>query len=101
MALTKTEEFAKKIIQMAAEENLSVGELYRAADMAKGISDNSTVEVEAIGKTDFPSQYICTVHEELFTPEDSSGTKYSAESIGIPCPIIDHEKEIGLNPFRL
>lgn len=72
MELIKTEEFAKKIIQMAAEENLSVGELYRAADMAKGISDNSTVEVEAIGKTDFPSQHICA-----------------------------YEKEIGLNPFRL
>lgn len=58
MTLTRTEEFAKKIIQMAAEEKLTVGELYKAADMAKGISDNSTVEVEAIGKTDFPSQHI-------------------------------------------
>lgn len=27
----------------------------------------------------------------LFTPEDSSGAKYSPESIGIPCPIADRE----------
>lgn len=68
----KTEEFAKKIINLAAEEGLTVRELYRAADMAKGISDNSTVEVESVEKTDFPSQHICA-----------------------------YEKEIGLNPFRL
>lgn len=30
--------------------------------------------------------------EMLFTPEDSSGTKYSPESIGIPCPIADREQ---------
>lgn len=92
MELIKTEEFAKKIIQMAAEENLSVGELCSAADMAKGISDNSTVEVEAIGKTDFPSQYICTVNEELFTPEDSSGTKYSPKSSSIPFQTANHKQ---------
>ena len=68
MALTKAEEFAKKIIQLAAEEKLTVGELYNAADMAKGISDNSTVEVGSIGKADFPSQHIACACDgkELF-----------------------------------
>lgn len=64
MGLTKSEEFAKKIIQMAAEEKLTVSELYSAADMAKGISGNSTVEVESVEKTDFPSQHICTCDEK-------------------------------------
>lgn len=54
----KTEEFAKKIVRMAKEDGLTVRELYAAADMAKGISDNSTVEVESIEKTDFPSRHI-------------------------------------------
>lgn len=92
MALTRAEEFAKKIIQMAAEENLTVRELYSAADMAKGISDNSTVKVESIEKTVFPSQHIAEEPKMLFTPTDSSGTKYSPESIGIPCPIADREQ---------
>lgn len=30
--------------------------------------------------------------EMLFRPEDSSGTKYSAESIAIPCPVVGHEQ---------
>lgn len=88
----KTEEFAKKIINLAAEEGLTVRELCKSADTAKGISDNSTVEVEAIGKADFPSQYICTVHEELFTPEDSSGTKYSPKSSSIPFQTANHKQ---------
>lgn len=64
MALIKSEEFAKKIIQMAAGENLTVVELCKAADMAKEISDYSTVEVESIEKVDFPSQHICTCDEK-------------------------------------
>ncbi len=68
MALTKLDEFAKKIIQTASEEKLTVGELCRAADMAKGISGNSTVDVESIEKTDFPSQHIAVACDgkELF-----------------------------------
>lgn len=66
MALTKSEEFAKKIIRMAAEEKLTIGELYDAADMAKRISDNSTVKVESIEKTDFPSQHIAVPAASMF-----------------------------------
>lgn len=54
----KTEEFAKKIIRLAKEDGLTVRELYAAADTAKGIADNSTVEWEAVSKTDFPSTHI-------------------------------------------
>lgn len=64
MALTKSEEFAKKIIKLAAEEGLTVAELYKAADMAKGISDNSTVDVESMEKTFFSSQHIATACNE-------------------------------------
>lgn len=68
MRLAKAEVFAKKIIKLAAEEGLTVVELYKAADMAKGISDNSMVEVESIEKTDFPSQHIAVTcdKKELF-----------------------------------
>lgn len=64
----KTEEFAKKIINLAAEEGLTVRELYGAADMVKRIADNSPVEREAIAKTDFPSTHIVETccEEELF-----------------------------------
>lgn len=54
----KTEGFAKKIINLAAEEGLTVRELYGAADIAKDIANNSFVEREAIVKTDFPSTHI-------------------------------------------
>lgn len=57
-SMIKSEKFARKIIKMAAEEELTVRELYGAADMAKSISDNSTVEWEAVAKTDFPSTHI-------------------------------------------
>lgn len=60
MALTKSEEFAKKIVELASEDKLTVWELHKAADMAKEISDCSTVEIESIEKVDFPSQHICT-----------------------------------------
>lgn len=64
----KTEEFAKKIINLAAEEGLTVREIYGAADMVKRIADNSSVEREAITKTDFPSTHIVETccEEELF-----------------------------------
>lgn len=54
----KTEGFAKKIINLATEEGLTVREFYSAADMAKRIADNSAVDREAIVKTDFPSTRI-------------------------------------------
>lgn len=60
----KTEEFAKKIINLAAEEGLTVRELCKSADIAKGISDNSTVDVESVERTDFPSQHISTCDEK-------------------------------------
>lgn len=54
----KAEEFAKKIIRIAKEDGLTVRELYVAANMAKGIADNSMVDVESIEKTDYPSRHI-------------------------------------------
>lgn len=68
MALTKSEEFAKKIIELAAEEGLTVRELYAAADTAKGMADNSMADSKSIEKTDFPSCRIATCDgHELFT----------------------------------
>lgn len=63
--LEKTEEFAKKIIRLAAEEKLTVNELYKSADIAKAVADNSTVEREAVQKTDFPSAHIDTTCDEI------------------------------------
>ncbi len=57
-SMIKLEKFARKIIKLAAEEKLTVAELYSVADMVKSISDNSTVEWEAVAKTDFPSAHI-------------------------------------------
>lgn len=66
-SMEKSEDFAKRIIKLAAEEKLTVSELCNAADIAKDISDNSTVEVESIEKSVFPSQRICTCDgKELF-----------------------------------
>lgn len=64
----KIEKFAKKIIVLAAEEGLTVRELYGAADMAKTISSNSVVDREAVEKTDFPSTHIVETcsEKELF-----------------------------------
>lgn len=59
-SLEKAENFAKTIISLAAEEKLTVAELRKAADMAKTISENSTVECESVVKTDFLSCHICT-----------------------------------------
>ncbi len=68
--MEKTEEFAKKIIRLAAEEGLTVRELYGASDMVKQIADNSTVEWEAVEKTDFPSQHIAEVSPTIFGDDD-------------------------------
>ncbi len=54
----KTEEFAKKIIGLAAEEGLTVMELCMAADTAKGISERSIVDKESIERIDYPSRHI-------------------------------------------
>ena len=54
----KTEEFAKKIVRMAKEDGLTVRQLCMATDTAKGIADNSMVDIESIEKTDFPSRHI-------------------------------------------
>lgn len=62
--LEKTEEFAKKIIKMAAEEGLTVRELHAAADTAKGIADNSMINVESIEKTDYSSRHIAEICDE-------------------------------------
>lgn len=56
--LIKTEKFAKKIVKMAAEDGLTVKELDRAADTAKGIAYNSMVDNESIEKSDYPSRHI-------------------------------------------
>lgn len=67
-SMIKSEAFAREIIKLAAEERLTVKELCRAADMAKSISDNSTVEWEAVAKSDFPSCHIVATCDgkELF-----------------------------------
>ena len=46
--LERSEEFAKKIINLAAEDNLTVYELCKAADIAKAVSENSMVDKESI-----------------------------------------------------
>lgn len=67
--LEKTEEFAKKIIRLAKEDGLTVKELDRAADTAKGIAYNSMVDTESIEKTDYPSHHkVCVCDgKELFS----------------------------------
>lgn len=64
--LEKTEEFAKKIIKMAAEDGLTVRELCKAADTAQGIAYNSMVDSESIEKTDFPSRHIVEPSPTIF-----------------------------------
>ena len=57
----KTEEFAKKIINLAAEEVLTVRELCKSADTAKGIAECSMVDKKSIERADYPSRHIaCT-----------------------------------------
>lgn len=57
MGLTKSEEFAKKIIQMAAEEGITVGELRYSVILARNIANNSAVKREAIEGISFPSEH--------------------------------------------
>lgn len=57
MALTKSEEFAKKIIKMAAEDGLTVGELRYSVTLARDIANNSTVRREAVEGISFPSEH--------------------------------------------
>lgn len=65
----KTEEFAKKIINLAAEERLTVRELCKAADTAKGIAEHSKVDKESIKRADYSSCHIvCALDgKELFS----------------------------------
>lgn len=64
----KTEEFAKKIINLAAEEGLTVRELCKAADTAKEIADYSVVDKNSVEKPDYPSQYIVVEEESGKNP---------------------------------
>lgn len=54
-----TENFAKKIINLAAEDKLTVSEFDYALKIAKSISEKSTVESDAINKFDFESAKMC------------------------------------------
>ena len=56
--MKKAETFAKKIVQLASEEELTINEFAKALDMAKGISVNSMVEKGSIERIDFPSAHI-------------------------------------------
>lgn len=56
--MKKIEDFAGKIVLLAAEEELTICEFAKAIDMAKGISVNSMVEKGSIERTDFPSDHI-------------------------------------------
>lgn len=64
----KTEEFAKKIINLAADEGLTVRELCKAADTAKEIADYSAVDKNSVEKPDYPSQYIAVEEESGKNP---------------------------------
>lgn len=64
----KTEEFAKKIINLAAEEGLTVRELCKAVDTAKEIADYSVVDKNSVEKPDYPSQYIAVEKESGKNP---------------------------------
>lgn len=63
-SLIKAEEFAKKIISLAADEKLTVYELYAAADKAKDIANFSTVDKSSIGKADYLSLHIADDNEK-------------------------------------
>lgn len=56
----KTEEFAKKIINLAADEGLTVREVRKAADTVKAIADYSMVDKESAERPDYPSRHIVT-----------------------------------------
>ncbi len=74
--LEKTESFAKKIVNLAAEEGLTVHELCQAAETAKAIAERSTVDKESINKVDYPSQFISATidGEGLFEISKKVGT---------------------------
>lgn len=71
---------AKDIVIMLTQKGVS----YAQADSILEIASNQIRNIPLINLDEEPKM--------LFTPTDSSGTKYSAESIGIPCPIIDREQ---------
>lgn len=55
--LTKTEEFAKRIVTLAAEEGLSVSELRTATYIAQDIASSSQINSDAPEKfVDYPSR---------------------------------------------
>lgn len=62
--IIKVEGFAKKIISLAADEKLTVYELYAAADKAKDIANCSTVSKISIGKADYLSLHIADDNEK-------------------------------------
>ena len=61
----KTEEFAKKIINLAAEEGLTFYELCKSADTAKGIGAHSLVEKESASRVYYPSHHIACLFDGL------------------------------------
>jgi len=68
-SLERSEKFAQEIITLAAAKKLTVAELYRAADIAKEVANNSIVDEESIEKTDFSSRHIVAACDgkELFS----------------------------------
>lgn len=54
----KTEEFAKKIINFAVEDGLTVKELCMATDIAQKIAESSMVDNESVERADYPSHHI-------------------------------------------
>lgn len=52
-SIARTDNFARKIINLAAEEKLTVKELCYVADMLKGIAENSTVECKSLERAGF------------------------------------------------
>ncbi len=80
--LTENDErlLAKDIMIMFTQKGVS----YAQAERILEIASNQMRNIPLINIGEEPKM--------LFTPEDSSGTKYSPESIGIPCPIADREQ---------
>lgn len=60
----KTEEFAKKIINLAANEELTVREVCKAADTAKVIANYSAVDKNSVERVDYQSRHIVTECDE-------------------------------------
>lgn len=75
--MEKIEEFAKKIIELAADEGLTVCEFHRSADMAKAIADHSIIDRESVERPDYPSRHIVEVLPTIGDSKGQYGCNYT------------------------